>query len=189
MGRSLEQLDDEELLALTGRDAEAFGVFYERHERTIAVYCVRRTGDREMVADVTAETFAVALRSAARFKAGGPPAVAWLIGIARNVLRDSHRRGRVQDATRRRLGMQPVDFSEASLERIDALLDDGLAQEHWRRLLESLPEDQRAAVRARVIDERDYGDIAGQLQTSEAVVRQRVSRGLRALRRASKETS
>jgi DNA-directed RNA polymerase specialized sigma24 family protein len=71
MARSLEQLDDEELLALTGRDAEAFGVFYERHERTIAVYCVRRTGDREMVADVTAETFAVALRSAARFKAGG----------------------------------------------------------------------------------------------------------------------
>ena len=49
-------------------------------------------------------------------------------------------------------------------------------------LLERLPADQREAVRARVLDERSYPDIAGELETSELVVRKRVSRGLSNLR-------
>ena len=38
-------------------------------------------------------------------------------------------------------------------------------------------------MRAHVIEERDYGEIAGELHTSEAVVRKRVSRGLATARR------
>ncbi len=49
-------------------------------------------------------------------------------------------------------------------------------------LLDALPADQRAAVRARVIDGRDYAELAGELDCTELVVRQRVSRGLRTLR-------
>jgi RNA polymerase sigma factor (sigma-70 family) len=44
--------------------------------------------------------------------------------------------------------------------------------------LEWLPANERDAVRARVIEDRDYHDIAGELECSESVVRQRVSRGL-----------
>ncbi len=51
-----------------------------------------------------------------------------------------------------------------------------------RAALERLPDDQREAVRARVLDERSYPDIAGELDTSELVVRKRVSRGLSNLR-------
>jgi RNA polymerase sigma factor (sigma-70 family) len=52
-------------------------------------------------------------------------------------------------------------------------------------LLEALPAEQRAAVRGRVIDGRDYEELARELDCSEMVVRQRVSRGLRALRSLS----
>jgi len=48
--------------------------------------------------------------------------------------------------------------------------------------LGDLPQDQRVAIQARVLDERSYPDIAGELGTSEAAVRMRVSRGLAALR-------
>ena len=48
--------------------------------------------------------------------------------------------------------------------------------------LESLPSPQREAVRARVIDDRPYGEIAAELACSESVVRQRVSRGVRTMR-------
>ena len=48
--------------------------------------------------------------------------------------------------------------------------------------MDELPGDQREAITARVIDERDYSEIAKDLRCSEAVVRQRVSRGLGALR-------
>ena len=48
---------------------------------------------------------------------------------------------------------------------------------------EHLPAEQRTAVLARIVDERDYREIANELECSEAVVRQRVSRGLVTLRR------
>jgi RNA polymerase sigma factor (sigma-70 family) len=50
-------------------------------------------------------------------------------------------------------------------------------------VLEELPPEQRELVAAHVIDERPYDELASALDTSEAVVRQRVSRGLRTLRR------
>jgi RNA polymerase sigma factor (sigma-70 family) len=49
-------------------------------------------------------------------------------------------------------------------------------------LVEQLAERQRTAVRSRVIDGRDYAEIARELNCSELVVRQRVSRGLSRLR-------
>jgi RNA polymerase sigma factor (sigma-70 family) len=49
-------------------------------------------------------------------------------------------------------------------------------------LLEALPPEQRAAIRGRVIERREYAELAQQLECSELVVRQHVSRGLRALR-------
>ena len=49
-------------------------------------------------------------------------------------------------------------------------------------LLDALPADQRAAVRGRVIDGRDYAELARQLDCTELAARQRVSRGLRTLR-------
>lgn len=50
------------------------------------------------------------------------------------------------------------------------------------QLLAGLPIDQQTPVRARILDELSYGEIAAQLQTSELVIRKRVSRGLAALR-------
>ena len=49
--------------------------------------------------------------------------------------------------------------------------------------LERLPEDQRAAIRAYVLDEEGgYDDIATRLGVAPATVRKRVSRGLASLR-------
>jgi DNA-directed RNA polymerase specialized sigma24 family protein len=56
------------------------------------------------------------------------------------------------------------------------------ADERVAELLEQLAPDQATAVRARVIDERPYGEIATSMRCSEAVVRKRVSRGLAHLR-------
>lgn len=54
-------------------------------------------------------------------------------------------------------------------------------------LLNALPADQATAIRARVLEERDYGDIAATLRTSELVIRKRVSRGLNTMRREIQE--
>ena len=48
--------------------------------------------------------------------------------------------------------------------------------------LAALPAAQRDAVSARVLEDREYAEIASSLRTSESVVRKRVSRGLAGLR-------
>ena len=49
-------------------------------------------------------------------------------------------------------------------------------------LVEALPVGERHAVKAHVLDERSYSEIAASLDCSEMVVRKRVSRGLARLR-------
>jgi RNA polymerase sigma factor (sigma-70 family) len=167
---------DETLLALARRQPAAFGCFYRRHEDRVLSYFLARVGDPEVAADLTAETFASALASAHRFRARREPALAWLFGIARNVLAISRRRGRVEARARRRLGMTALLLTDEAIARITELDHTALD------LLDGLPADQREALKARVIDERDYADIAMDMRCSEAVVRQRVSRGLRTMR-------
>jgi RNA polymerase sigma factor (sigma-70 family) len=171
-----DEAPDETLLATARAQPGAFGAFYRRHEDRVLSYFLGRVGDPEVAADLTAETFAAALAGAHRFKARKTPASAWLFGIARNTLAMSRRQGRVEARARRRLGMAPLVLTDESIERINALDRTALA------LVNELPGDQQDAVRARVIDERDYAEIARDLRCSEAVVRKRVSRGLRTLR-------
>ena len=100
---------DEDLLAATRRDPRAFGEFYARHERAVFRYFYRRTGDVEVAADLSAECFAAALIVCERFRPGGAPAVAWLFGIARNILGRSAERRRVESRARAKLGMPALD--------------------------------------------------------------------------------
>lgn len=104
----MESLSDDQLLTASARDLAAFATFYLRYERAMLTYFLRRTGDAELSADLTAEVFAAAMLGCQRYRPGGAPAAAWLFGIAHNKLADSMRRGRVQDAARRRLRMAPV---------------------------------------------------------------------------------
>lgn len=111
-------------------------------------------------------------------RAGGESAVAWLLTIARNVFRASLRRGVVAEEARRRLELEPLELDAADLDRIASLADDPALE----ALLAELPSEQSQAVIARVLDEREYSDIAAQLGCSQLVVRKRVSRGLSRLR-------
>jgi RNA polymerase sigma-70 factor (ECF subfamily) len=168
---------DDDLLVATPRDPAAFGEFYRRHVHALAGYFVLRTGNAEMAADLTAETFARALRHARRFDPAKGPAVGWLFGIARRQLSDARTRGRVDDHARRRLGVPRIELDDESIAAIEASAGSPVAQ-----LLEELPADQRAAIEARVLAERDYAEIAADAGVPEAAIRKRVSRGLAAMR-------
>ena len=171
-------MEDEAILAGLDSEPEAFAVFYHRHVAGLLGYFLRRTHDPELAADLCAETFAAALDGAHRFDPARGPAVAWLYGIARRLLAHAARRGAVEDRARRRLGMAPLDLTDAALERIEALAGAEVAL----AALAELPEDQRNAVQARVVDERAYAEIALAARTSESVIRKRVSRGLAGIR-------
>lgn len=175
-------LDDDLLTRFAGGDADAFVAFYRRHLPAILAFNLRRTGDPELTADLTAEVFAAALLAADRYRPGERPALAWLYGIAAHKLADSRRRGRVEDEARHRLALEPLSIDDAGLARVEELAEIGAAADTLEDALRSLPEGQRDAVLARVVQERPYAEIAAEMRCSEHLVRQRVSRGLRALR-------
>jgi RNA polymerase sigma factor (sigma-70 family) len=167
--------DDEHLLL--SADPEDFGLFYDRHVHAVIGYFSRRIRDPELAADLTAETFAAALVARRRYRIGSTPPVAWLFGIAQHKLIDAHRRGGAQDRMQTRLGMERVPLQEHDRELIEAL-----GREVASELVSHLPPDQAAAITAHVLEDRTYEEIAAGDNVSTATVRQRVSRGLRALR-------
>jgi RNA polymerase sigma-70 factor (ECF subfamily) len=180
VGDVVERWSDERLLAaIAACDRDAFSVFYRRHLPRTVGYLLRETRDREVAADLAAEVFAAVLLSARRYRPERDTAVPWVIAIARNVLGASRRRRRVEDRARRRLGFEPLELYDEDLERTEALADE---RGRVLTLVDRLPQDERDAVRARVVEERPYQEIAAQMRCSQLVVRKRVSRGLGRLR-------
>jgi RNA polymerase sigma factor (sigma-70 family) len=176
---SKRQQDGDALLAAAHRGPREFTAFYRHFERPLLGFFMRATGRADLAADLMAETFVRALESVAGFDGDRGRADQWLFGIARNVLRESYRRGRVESEARERLGLPPLIFDDHAAEAIERLSgEDGAAT----LALHELPPEQRAAVTARVVDEADYPQIAADLACSEALIRQRVSRGLRSIR-------
>lgn len=169
-------VSDEALLA--GSDPAGFEEFYGRHVDTLLGFFARRTRNADLAADLTAETFAAALSARRRYRPEAGAAIAWLFGIAMNKLADAQRRGYAEQRARRRLGMERIELSDADIARIDALGESTNAS----ALLEALAPEQRDAIRAHVLDERSYAEIAADEHVSEAVVRKRVSRGLASVR-------
>ena len=160
-------------------DPELFGVFYERHLDAVVAFVGRRVRRPELVFDLVAETFARALERRSQYDGERGPAVAWLFGIARNLLIDAARHGRVADGSRVRLGMARMALDEDQLAQIDerSRLD-------LRCALAGMQADQREAVTRRVVLEEDDPAIADRLRCSPQIARKRVSRGLAVLRRS-----
>jgi len=174
----VEARTDAELISAARADASAFRTLYERHAAGIHRFHIARTHDRDAALDLTAETFAQAWFSLARFRdVAGGSAAPWLYTIARNVLVTSVRKRRLERSASERLGMlvgRPTDVApaEPAEEWVEGL-DDALAE---------LSPDLRRAVTLRVIDELPYEGVADATGTTVGAARVRVHRGLTAIR-------
>jgi RNA polymerase sigma factor (sigma-70 family) len=170
-----------------GGHGEVFEIVYRRHHAVVLAFLARRVQQPELAADLLAETFASLLALVRDPQRAVPPIpVAWLLVTARNLLIDSQRRGTVDDRARRRLAMRPVVLDDRDLEQVEEI---SAETDLMRELAVRLEPDQLQALQARVLDEREYAEIAAQLKCSESVVRKRVSRALGVLRRAMEGTS
>lgn len=177
-----QSLTDTQLLRASRRDLGAFEALFERHASSMRGWFENSVGDVPVANDLLAETFAQAWRSRRRFAGEHPAAgTAWLYGIARNLLRQHYRQGRVRTAARERLGMsldvRYEDELDAVVERLDAT---GL-RSRLDAAMDALPAAQRLAVGGRVVREVAYADLASELGCSAQSARAHVSRGLRTL--------
>ena len=147
---------------LSSHTPEDFGEFYERHVTAVTAYVARRTRKPDLIFDLVAETFARALEHRRTYEPRKGPAVAWLFGIARNLMVDAERKGQVADAARVRLNMEPVALDDEQIERVVERSRIDLIE-----ALGQLPESQRIAVIRRVLGEQEYDAIAGHVGCSD----------------------
>lgn len=175
-----DQRSDAALLRACRVEPEAFGAFYHRHSDQMLAYFWHHTRSREGSADLTAETFAVALERIESFDHDRGSPRQWLFGIARNLLRKFWYHNKASDKARRRLGIVELSAPDAGWDAIE-LADARLGSARLAAALERVPAKNREAVRLRVLEELDYQTISQRLECKPGAARVRVMRGLHVL--------
>lgn len=166
-------------------DADAFSELYRSEGESVLIFLTRRTWDGETALELTAETFALALRSWRRLSKLAPEQQrAWLFTVARRQLSRYLRRAKIERRAIRRLGMQLPEMDQEDVLLIEQRAGLPELRQTLERELSRLSAAQREALRLRVVEERSYEEMALALGISEQTARARVSRGLRALSRA-----
>ena len=163
-----------------GSDPELFNAFYSEHVKDLQGFVARRVGDRDRVADLTADIFLAAIDSAPRYRSGGTPK-AWLYGIARAVVAEDRRRG-ARDRTReeRLRGSALLDVEEAA--RIERRIDAAARSRRLYEALDRLGDDERAVLELVAIDELTVAEAAAAVGVRPVTARVRLHRARRKVR-------
>lgn len=165
-------------------DEAGIVALYDRRARELIGFFARRTGDAQLALDLLGDTFLIAYERRAQCRGDSEDArAAWLFRIAANRLAEHYRRGSSERRATARLSQQlraPTDSELTMIDRLGSAPEpEGLAA-----AFAALSDEQREAVHLRVLEEQPYEAVSAKLGISEAAARARVSRGLRALRRA-----
>lgn len=158
---------------------EQFEAVYDRHGDDVFAYFARRVS-RSDAEDLTAQTFLEGWAHRDRFDPDRGSEIAWLSGIASNLLRRHHRRGRRFDAAVIRLDRTPSPAHDD----VDRMLDRHHASEEAAALSSawaSLDDDDRRLLEAAAEDDVTYQDLAQRFDVPVGTIRSRLSRTRRRL--------
>lgn len=157
---------------------------FDENAQALLRFFARRVIDLQVATDLTSETFAAALSSRRRFRGKTYDDLRpWLFGIAKNLLREYYRKGRVEQEAMRRLAMEPVEVSPDDITELEELAELVELRSRLAGHLGRLPAEQRIAIEQRILRGLEYSRISSDLGVTEATLRARVSRGLRSLRK------
>lgn len=170
-----------EQLRWIGTDPELFEAFYREQVEDLQRFVARRVGDRERVADLTAEIFLAAIDSAHRYRPGRGTPKAWLYGIARLlVANDRRRRGREWAREQRLRGSALLAEEDAA--RMDARIDAAAQSRRLYAAMDALSEDERAVMELVALDELTVAEAAAAAGVRPVTARVRLHRARRKLR-------
>ncbi len=167
-------------------DEGEFLACYDSVARDLLGFFARRTGDPQLAMDLLGATFLAAFEQRGRCRAATPgQRAAWVYRIAASKLADHFRSRERERRAVARLDSELRTLTAAEASAIERLADCSEAEQRMQAAFSQLSHEQRVALDLHVIQERSYTEIAHALQISEPAARARVSRGIRALRRAT----
>ncbi len=161
-------------------DSEAFGQLYDHYVAAVYRYVRSRVGDTHLAEDVTAETFVRALRSMSGFTWQGRDFGAWLMTIARHLVADHYKSGRV----RRELLTGELPTNTPSREDTAETAVDGLTKQMLWQAIGALRREQQECLALRFFSGLSVAETALVMERSEGAVKQLQLRAVRNLARA-----
>jgi RNA polymerase sigma factor (sigma-70 family) len=165
------------------RDPAGFAAFYEQQFDTVLGFVTRRVDSPHLAADLTADIFVAALENAHTYDARRGAPVAWLYGIARNVI-SAHFRGtaREQQAVARITGRRLLDDDDVSA--IEGRIDACRSARQMAAAHAALSDPLRAVLDLVAVDGLTTREAARALGISSTTARVRLHRARKALRTA-----
>lgn len=156
-------------------DPQAFAPLYERYFNDLFRFLFRRSGDRELTADLVQQAFLKAMLSLPRYQPRGLPFKAWLYRIALNELRMHWRKRRevVMDLGWKELQPLAEECGMREQEEELKLIVSGL---------ERLKPDQAQLIELRYFDGLSFAEVGQVLGIGEDAAKMRTHRVLGTLR-------
>ena len=162
------------------RDPAGFAAFYEQHFDAVLGYVTRRVDSPHLAADLTADIFVAALENAHTYDARRGVPIAWLYGIARNVVSGYFRGStREQQAVARISGRRLLDDQDVSA--IEARIDAASAARRMAAAHAALSDPLREVLDLVALDGLTTRETAQALGISAATARVRLHRARKAL--------
>ena len=164
-----------------GSDPDAFERFYRQHVDAVQRFVARRVDNPYLAADLTADVFVAAIESAGSYRRSRGEPVAWLFGIAHNVVAGERRRNAKELRTAARFrGRELVDEDDlvALHERIDGESTARTLYGEFNRL----PEGEQAVLELVALDGLSAGEAGRALGIGPVAARVRLHRARRRLR-------
>jgi len=159
-------------------DPADFGRLYERYRDNVYRYLLSRTQTTEEAEDLLQQTFLRAMDALPQYRRKKGPFVAWILGIARNLSVDAHRRRRAN----LQLDLVPEIFRAGEGSSVEAEV---LQREDLSRLgvlFRGLPADKRELLILRFAAGLTVRDIAAVIGKSEDATKKQFSRLLKTLK-------
>lgn len=175
---------DNELIARSLTDPDAFAGIFDRHFGTIHRYLARRAGV-DAADDLASDVFTIAFGRRAGFDLDYEQALPWLYGIAGNLLHGNRRRLNRDVALLARHPRPdgPVPFQE----QVDTALDARRELRALERRLRQLPRVDLDTLLLHAWEDLSYSEIAEALQIPVGTVRSRLNRVRRKLREPERD--
>lgn len=170
--------DDDALLAaaFAAGDERALVAVYERWSALIYTLALRSLGNGSDAEDVTQNTFVAAWTGRQSFDPARARISAWLVGIAKNKIADSHEaRSRIRRLQEQVTAVSsPDDFVSEPVDLADTLL---VADEITR-----LEPDAQRVIRLAFYDDLTHDEIAARLELPLGTVKSHIRRSLQRMR-------
>ncbi len=172
-----EILQEYSILDLAKKNPQAFGELYEKYFDRIFNFVYRQTDDEDLTADLTSQTFLIALKNVTRYQFRGVPFSAWLYKIASNEI-NKHYRKKNQTKV--------FSIEEMRIRELIKQADEEYSEEMINRLmnyLKELPTEMLQVLELRFFEDKDFKEIAFILDVTESGAKMRTYRALDRLRK------